>query len=93
MTAPTPLSGTGVGFRVQPYDYRIEPQAPDRILTLLQRILSTRALQRGIGGAAAGVEPPAFLESRDPAMRAAIATARQAASSDGAVSARTCSSG
>jgi DNA-binding NtrC family response regulator len=85
MTAPTALAGTGVGFRVQPYDYRIEPQAPDRILTLLQRVLGTRALRRGIGAAVVGVEPPAFLESQNPAMRAALATARQAAASDAAV--------
>ena len=64
------------------YDYLVKPFSLDQVELLLRRVFELRELRRENRVLRAAVDQPVLLESANPAMQRALATARQVADSD-----------
>jgi two-component system, NtrC family, response regulator AlgB len=82
MTAYATIADAVEAMRAGAYDYLVKPFAPDHIQLLLARLLEVQTLRRENRTLRRALDPPSLLESASPAMRRAIATARQVAASD-----------
>jgi NtrC-family two-component system response regulator AlgB len=82
MTAYATIPGAIEAMREGAFHYLVKPFALDELGLLVERALEVVALRRDNRVLRGGLEAPALLDSRCPAMRRALETARQAAASD-----------
>jgi NtrC-family two-component system response regulator AlgB len=85
MTAHGTIAEAVHAMQAGAYDYLVKPLAPEQVQRLLDRILGVKAMSRDDPSPGEVVEALRMLESANPLMRRAIATARQVAPSDAAV--------
>jgi DNA-binding NtrC family response regulator len=82
MTAYGTISGAVEAMREGAFHYLVKPFGLDEATLLVERGLELRALRRDNRMLRTALGAPPLLESRNPAMRRALETARQAAASD-----------
>ena len=85
MTAYATVAEAVEAMRGGAYDYLVKPFSLDQLNLLLQRVLEVQALRHENRTLRRAVDEPVVLESANPRMQAALATARQVASSDATV--------
>jgi NtrC-family two-component system response regulator AlgB len=82
MTAYATIAGAVEAMREGAFHYLVKPFGLDEATLLVERGLELRTLRRDNRALRSALAAPALLESRNPAMRRALETARQAAGSD-----------
>jgi len=82
MTAYATVPGAVEAMREGAFHYLVKPFALEEVRLLVERACELLALRRDNSALRSALDAPALLDSRDPAMRRAIETARQAAASD-----------
>src|SRR2546425_2208297 len=82
MTAYATVPEAVEAMRAGAYDYLVKPFSLDQVGLLLQRVLEVQTLRREYRTLRRAFAEPALLESASPAMQRAIATVRQAATTD-----------
>jgi NtrC-family two-component system response regulator AlgB len=85
MTAYATVPGAVEAMREGAFHYLVKPFALEEVRLLVERAGEVAALRRDNRALRSALDAPALLESRDPAMRRTIETARQAADSDATV--------
>jgi NtrC-family two-component system response regulator AlgB len=85
MTAYATIAGAIEAMREGAFHYLVKPFALDEVGLLVDRALELAALRRDNRVLRRALDPAALLDSQNPAMRRALATARQAAASDATV--------
>ena len=82
MTAYATVAQAVEAMRAGAYDYLVKPFSVDQVGLLLERVLEVQLLRRENVRLRRAVEDDVLLDSSSAAMQRAIATAKQAASSD-----------
>jgi NtrC-family two-component system response regulator AlgB len=82
MTAYGTVQQAVEAMRAGAYDYLMKPFGLDQVGLLLDRVLEVQTLRRENRTLHRALDEPAVLESASPVMQRALATARQAATSD-----------
>ena len=82
MTAYGTVPQAVEAMRAGAYDYLMKPFGLDQVGLLLERVLEVQSLRRENRTLHRALDEPAVLESGSPVMQRALATARQAATSD-----------
>jgi NtrC-family two-component system response regulator AlgB len=82
MTAYATVPQAVEAMRAGAYDYLVKPFGLDQVGLLLDRVLEVQTLRRQNRTLQQALDQPVLLDSASPAMQRALATARQAASSD-----------
>src|SRR5262245_13103573 len=85
MTAYATIAGAVEAMREGAFHYLVKPFSLDEVGLLVGRALEVGALRRDNRELRRALDAPALLESRDPAMQRALATARQVAGSEASV--------
>jgi NtrC-family two-component system response regulator AlgB len=85
MTAYATIAGAVEAMKEGAFHYLVKPFALDEVGMLVERGLELAALRRDNRDLRRALDAPALLESKSPAMRAALNTAHQAAASDATV--------
>jgi NtrC-family two-component system response regulator AlgB len=85
MTAYATIAGAVEAMREGAFHYLVKPFSLDEVGLLVARALELTALRRDNRELRRALDPPALLESHDPVMQRALATARQAAVSEASV--------
>jgi NtrC-family two-component system response regulator AlgB len=85
MTAYATVAGAVEAMREGAHDYLVKPFSMDEVEVVIARALEVQGLRRENRSLRRAVDPPALLESANPAMRRVLETARQAATSDATV--------
>jgi NtrC-family two-component system response regulator AlgB len=85
MTAYASISGAIEAMREGAFHYLVKPFALDELGMLVDRALEVAALRRDNQLLRNALDTPALLDSKNPAMRRALETARQAADSEASV--------
>jgi DNA-binding NtrC family response regulator len=85
MTAYATIPGAVEAMREGAFHYLVKPFALDELGLLLARALELLSLRRDNRALRSALDEPGLLESRNPAMRRALETARQAAASEATV--------
>jgi NtrC-family two-component system response regulator AlgB len=85
MTAYATIAGAVEAMRDGAFHYLVKPFSLDEVELLVGRALEVAALRRDNRALRRALDPPALLDSRDPAMQRALATARQVAASEASV--------
>jgi NtrC-family two-component system response regulator AlgB len=85
MTAYATVPGAVEAMREGAFHYLVKPFALEEVRLLVERAGELGALRRDNRALRSALDAPALLDSRDPAMRRAIETARRAADSDATV--------
>jgi DNA-binding NtrC family response regulator len=82
MTAYATVPGAVEAMREGAFHYLVKPFALEEVRLLVERACELLALRRDNSALRGALDAPALLDSRDPEMRRAVETARQAAASD-----------
>jgi DNA-binding NtrC family response regulator len=85
MTAYGTIAGAIEAMREGAFHYLVKPFALEELALLIDRALEVASLRRDNRALRNALEPTALLDSANPAMRRALATAQQAATSDASV--------
>ncbi|HXJ35989.1 MAG TPA: sigma-54 dependent transcriptional regulator [Candidatus Eisenbacteria bacterium] len=85
MTAFATVAGAVEAMREGAHDYLVKPFSMDEVEVVIARALEVQGLRRENRSLRRAVDPPALLESANPAMRRVLETALQAAASDATV--------